>query len=484
MVTNICLMTCVLSLGQVGNHQSWQLAPQLSRGLDLVYHGFYKEKSLVPGVVYQRDYRLQTRMFVLEENKHGWEVALVTAVELLPDGLGSSVSKTPKIQKASMRLEVARVDRQGKVQSLERVYLAPELEGPPTIEHGFLVPGSDFKVVAKEDWFVPDPPRPAHTWHILGTELAEGKKCIKVKGIQQSANWKDKQSAGAAWQRMDQVCVDPLLGVGVHVEREIQHRDPARTVPTHSGTLRYKLDRQWTYPAGQLFESRKQDILHAVKFSREAEKYLPEHLKHAAQLDLLVARIKQYLAQREPPEPYNQVLEHVLHRIDAVRKGQILIQKSQDMTRPLIQVATPGKRVPDVVIPDLINKNSMRLYELLGRPILIIFYNPHTQTGHQTLEFAKALSDKYKDQVHILGLAKTSKVAEAVQKHKDMGLTFPLLDGTGLHTTFGVEATPRWIILDANGVLRGAYTGWGFQIADQIVDDLQKCLPTKKLPNP
>jgi hypothetical protein len=80
-------------------------------------------------------------------------------------------------------------------------------------------------------------------------------------------------------------------------------------------------------------------------------------------------------------------------------------------------------------------------------------------------------------------MAVTHKVADAVAQQKEMALPFPVLDGTGLHQTFAVDATPRLIVLDAEGVMRGAYTGWGFHVADQVLSDLKKCTGVKKLPS-
>ena len=54
---------------------------------------------------------------------------------------------------------------------------------------------------------------------------------------------------------------------------------------------------------------------------------------------------------------------------------------------------------------------------------------------------------------------------------------FGVLEGQGLHQTFGVDATPRLIVLDGAGVLRGATTGWGIQTAREISDEISRCMP-------
>ena len=59
-----------------------------------------------------------------------------------------------------------------------------------------------------------------------------------------------------------------------------------------------------------------------------------------------------------------------------------------------------------------------------------------------------------------------------------MRLTFPTLAGKALKFSYDVEATPRFVVVDSEGVVRGAYTGWGPEIAPALGADLKRCLPT------
>jgi hypothetical protein len=483
MVTNICLLSCFLSLGQIGDRQSFQLTPQLAVGQELLYTGSFKEQSLVPGVGFQREYRLQTRLFVLAADKDGWQAVVVTGLELLPNGPGGAPVQPAKFQKGSVRLALVRVDKRGQVRPVEKVDVAVPLDGPPFLEHGLVVPVAGPRLTKQDEWMVPDPGRPAQVWGIVGTEIIGGNKCVKLLAEQESPNWRDPQAAGAAWRRVDQVWFHPQLSVAARVEREIKHRDAAHTSPTHTGILRYELEWHWTYPPGKMFEGRAQDVQNALKFVREAEELLPDHVRNAAALDSLIKRVQNYIIHKEPPEPFRQAMEQVLHRIDAVRKGEV-IPVAPAVQEPLVPVATPGNRVANFAVAELTSHRSVRMYDLLDRPVLIVFYNPHTTTGVRTLEFAKKVHSQYEGKVNVLGMAVTHNTTVAVQQHKEMQLPFPIADGTGLHTTFAVEATPRLILINADGVVRGAYTGWGPLVTDEILADLNKCCTGKKAPRP
>jgi hypothetical protein len=58
-----------------------------------------------------------------------------------------------------------------------------------------------------------------------------------------------------------------------------------------------------------------------------------------------------------------------------------------------------------------------------------------------------------------------------------MRLPFPILAGKGLHLTFAVDATPRLVLLDAEGIVRLALTGWGHQVPQEVLAELQRWLP-------
>jgi hypothetical protein len=36
-----------------------------------------------------------------------------------------------------------------------------------------------------------------------------------------------------------------------------------------------------------------------------------------------------------------------------------------------------------------------------------------------------------------------------------------------------VESTPRLVVLDADGVVRGSYLGWGIEIQEAVLEDLK-----------
>jgi hypothetical protein len=88
------------------------------------------------------------------------------------------------------------------------------------------------------------------------------------------------------------------------------------------------------------------------------------------------------------------------------------------------------------------------------------------------------VKERFQSNVTIMALAVTDNVNLVRKQHADMRLPFPILDGKGLHLTFGVDATPRLVVLDGEGYLRAAYTGWGDHIPREINAELQRWIPS------
>ena len=100
------------------------------------------------------------------------------------------------------------------------------------------------------------------------------------------------------------------------------------------------------------------------------------------------------------------------------------------------------------------------------------FYDPHTETGAAVLGFAQGLCERFPGKITVLGMAMGDDVKEVRKQHAEMRLPFAVLDGNGLHLTYGVDATPRLVLVDASGIVRGMYTGWGSHSSREISEEL------------
>ena len=470
MVASLCLITCALAVGQPADRSEWLLTPQLLPGMELVYSGTYAEEALMPNVQYTRHYRLDTVLFVLDGSNRNWDVAFMTSLSLKEPNRGAKPEA--KEIPASVRLEVAGLDGQGKLRSATSL-VAP-LMGPPTLECGVVLEAPITKVGRNQFWEVNEEGRPPRTWQVMGAEPCGGVTCIKLTGNQQSDDWDRPRADHTAWRRRDTVWLMPQLGVAQKVERVIERREPARRDPTQRTVLRYELESKLRYP-GRLLEDRKQEILKAKKFQEDGRLLLAQPAQYRPQIEALLKRIA-YYQDNNTPTPYRRALTALVTQLENARRGDTQPAHFDEEPR-LATAVTLGQRVPDFVVTDLTGKDSARFSRFLGRPVLVFFYNPTTESGKDVLRFAQSLHQRHGDNLGLMAMAVTHDPDVARKQHAELKLPFTVLDGQGLHLTFGVEATPRLVVLDREGIVRGTFTGWGVQTPHEITEELKRCLP-------
>ena len=139
---------------------------------------------------------------------------------------------------------------------------------------------------------------------------------------------------------------------------------------------------------------------------------------------------------------------------------------------------------PDFVVADFSNGTNqnfrMATWLAARRPILMVFYSPTSRTATELLRFAQALQETYHEQgVLVLGMA-VSEDGELVRRQRDnLRLNFPTLCGAGLRQSYALEATPKLLLIDRGGIVRGAYVGWGSETPGMVQEELRHWLPVE-----
>jgi peroxiredoxin len=130
-------------------------------------------------------------------------------------------------------------------------------------------------------------------------------------------------------------------------------------------------------------------------------------------------------------------------------------------------------------VSDFTAPEPAHLRRWLGRPILLVFYKPSSPTAADVLRYAQRLSTDHGRGLTVLGMSVDDDPAPVLKQRADLGLTFPVLSGSGLRTSYAVEATPKFVLLDAAGIVRGAYLGWGREIPNEVQEELRRWLPQR-----
>jgi peroxiredoxin len=307
------------------------------------------------------------------------------------------------------------------------------------------------------------------TWTVAGLENVLGNPCVKLSGLQESEDWDHPRADHMAWRRRDQVWLSTRTGIPCRVERTIEQREPAHREPTQRTVTRYDLESSMPYP-GQLYDDRLREITHARTFAESAAPLLRDPGRYGATAaDGILAKINHYV-DTQPPTPYREAVLQVKRRIEAAKLGRST-PATPAAVAPLA-TASLGQPAPDFVVPGITSKEQVRLRKLLGRPTLLIFYSPTSATAEEMLNFAQKLHTSSPTPVTVIGLAITEDIDAVVKQYKDLKLTFPVGVGKGLRLSYQVEATPKVVLLDGDGVVRSSYVGWGSEIPGALTGEL------------
>ena len=109
--------------------------------------------------------------------------------------------------------------------------------------------------------------------------------------------------------------------------------------------------------------------------------------------------------------------------------------------------------MPDFVVTSLTEREPVRFERYLGKPTLVLFYNPATKIGRDVMTHARSLVSQHKGELQVMALAVTADPDLARKQHAELKLPFPIHDGQAMRLTLAQE-TPRLLLLDGQGTLR------------------------------
>jgi peroxiredoxin len=451
----------------------WVLTPRLVRGQELVYRGTFTEEASGSRVQFQRAYRFEARYFVLETPPRGIEVAAMTVLNAR-EPRSSSPHVRVETGSSAVRIERITVDLQGKVSPPAGVSLTVPLEGAPTLEIGPFIEAPRGRLVVNQGWEVSEPGRPAQAWRLAGTESIGGQSCLKLIGVQQSDDWDRPRADRSAWRRQDTLWVAPRTGLGQRLERIIEQHEPARREVAQRSILRYELESALQYPP-QFAQDRRQEIQQAFGLRESAQPLLSDPRKNTRQLQALQRRITYHL-ENQPPTPYREAVLQVKNQIDAAARGEVVPVRHEEPP-PAVAVAAPGEQAPDFVAGPITGKESGKLSRWRGRPVLLVFYNPTSYTATDLLRFTQELHTQYGKTITVVGLSVTGNTTKVLEQRDSLRLSFPIYSGGGMRISYGVDATPKLVLIDANGVIRGMFLGWGRETSAEVLAEVRHWLP-------
>jgi peroxiredoxin len=452
----------------------WVLTPRLARGQELVYRGTFSEQATGSRVQFQRAYRVESRFFVLDTPPRGVRLAAFTALQ---DRTADSGKRGVRAEPISsfVRLERVELDLHGKILPDPAVSLKVPLDGPPTLEVGAFLEAPRGRVVANHSWEAVEVGRPPLVWRVEGSDPAGGQACVKFVGVQETDSWERPRADRGAWRRREVVWMSPRTGLAVRVERTIEQREPASREVSRRSVLRYDLESSTPLP-GQLAADRRQDILQALALRDAAVPMLAAPSRYTRELEGIHRKIAYHL-ENQPSTPYREALLLLRRQVEAGRRGEVLPVVHEESVRP--SVAAVGEPAPDFIATECTGTGSARLARWKGKAILLVFYHPSSVTAGELLRFAQDIHNTYGKFVAVVGMSVSDDTTGVLKQRTALGLGFPILHGGGVRISYAVEATPKMVLVDAGGTVRGSFVGWGHETAGEVLSELRRWLPSR-----
>jgi hypothetical protein len=211
---------------------------------------------------------------------------------------------------------------------------------------------------------------------------------------------------------------------------------------------------------GDGYAALRREVEHAVAFAALAES------AKGRDIDLLRARIDRY-RRDHPAGEFRPAVDSAERRLEAVARGEL----------PAVTAATGppqlGQAVPDVTLAEVGGGAETRLLAVRGRPTVAIVYKPRSETSAGALAVADALARRFPT-VRVVPLAVFADREAAAGQRAELKLTLPVYEGSAAVGPFGIDTFPRFLLIDADGVLRWQFEGFGPEVGYLVRGELER----------
>ena len=425
----------------------------------------HRERPASSRVEFQRAYRIESRIFAVETDAARHRPRLddpaVHPGAVRRQGR-SRPRPRPACRPASVRLERLTLDLQGKVSAPPGVSLAVPLDGAPPLEVGAFLEWPRGRLAVNQGWEIPEAGRPLMAWRLVGTETVAGQTCVKVVGLQKSDDWEQPRADRSAWRREEVLWISPRDGFTMRLERTLEQREPARREVTRRGVLRYDLESSMQYPA-IMAQDRRAEISQALKLRDEARALVGDPVKNAKAIGALQRRIAGQV-ENTPPTPYRACVLQVKRMVEAAGRGEVVTvsphRRRRRRKRPRGSRAI-GQPAPHFVASDVAGGGTSRLLEVEGQAHRARLLQP--RLGHRPGPAAVQPGPPRPLGQVLLGRrpVRQRRQGEGRRPARRPQADLPPLYGSGLRISYKVETTPKLVLIDAAGLVRGMYFGWG-----------------------
>jgi hypothetical protein len=473
----------------------------LQIGDEFTFAGTVVEKDTRPGQQLHREYELTLRVFVLERQENWADAAVLTRLRRTEDAVGG-VSKPvtgtgpDKNAPPIVKLDIVRIHTDGTLHLLMPVgptfRLAsdtPAQAVPPIrldafspFEFGVFPPRIPRSAEPGEPWTVAaGPGLPDELWAASKREFIHAEQCQKLLMNQQSADWDRPVGGQTSWHRADAVWVSTQDGTARMVHRVIRQRDglPKKPIEEFAAWVETKYElKEHEKLNGRTFDRARRDVVVAYTALSDASILIRSAAKFEPRiLESKLTKLDAYLEETEPGTPYREAVIAARRTLDAARRGDVVPPPSSTTPTALARVQWPQ---PGQLAPNL-RAGNIQLSEQRGKPAVLVFFRPGSETADLSLAIADALQKRYTGKISVFPLTVSGDVEAGIKDRNRLKLTIPVHDGAAAAAAYGIETVPRFAVIDSDGKIKWTFSGvgseTGFLVAEQVKSLVHPALP-------
>jgi len=453
--------------------------PRLEKGLEVRWTGTFSEASFRPGVRAIRNYDVDTRLFVLDTGDYGADAILFTRVFLKPD------HKTSDPPAGIVRLDMVRIDPKGHVAVLPspadpdnpslkaRPWPTVQLQGLPTHEAGMFVEYPDKPLKIGLAWSRDETGRPPTTWKVADADSFRGQSAIKLVAEQSTEGYYADRIRQAEWRRRDKLTVVPANGFACRLERIIERRDSEAEELAFRSVLTLEQQGRMTY-SGRFYQERRDEGVQAAAFTAMLDRLLAAGGRDGTKpFEDLARRVQTYLSDNGAGDtvPYREAIVAVRKRAESAARGNLPPAPAPDETTSIADPLAIGKPIPDITAGGITVAGSAKLSALKGKLTLIAYFQPSAPSASEVVKLTNELHARKLATILPLAIGDPADVKDLA---KELRPAVPIYDGTPVYKTHGLSATPVFVIVDADGVVRHVTRGWGGETASEVTRAVER----------
>ncbi|MCU0702795.1 MAG: peroxiredoxin family protein [Fimbriiglobus sp.] len=467
--------------------------PRFARGEELVYAGEVVESADLVEGRFTKKYGLEVRVFVLEAGKDGSDCAVMTRLTPKADTAVTNAVKATagakvniRDEASAVRLELVRIDPRGGVKVLTPEPKLPLLlddktpatappplptDAPTTLELGVFLPLPPEATAIGDTWDTPDAQRPPVVWVAKQAVVWNGRRVAEVTGIQRTDGFDSPKTVRTGWQRSEAVYVSPADGLVSYLARTVVRREGVEPIGSVTTTLELQPTARHV---GEKYKETRAEVEAGWVFGAELEQLRAERAK-ADQLQTLRRQVIRFTDQRPTATGFRPALDAVLRRSETNIAPPVTVRK---MTVEIVETVAVGKPAPDFSCADVDRPTTRaRLSAMRGKPTVVVFFKPGSETSEDTLTVCEALFRRYGEKATVLPLALGGDLRAASRQRESLKFGVPVFDGTEVREKYTVTSVPQFFLVDADGVLRWTFeAGIGPEVGSLVRKELEKVL--------